>query len=176
MKNFKLSYLLLMVTTVLFASCSKDDTNSNVNPATIVGKWKGIDITTKGTTTISGAGINNTMDFTTTSVSVDVKAEFMSSPNQMTASGTYTSKMKSVYLGQNIEQTVTAPYFSNTASWNIAGNQLTLTKNGTTETYTILELTSTRLKYTGKITTVTQNGGITTTQVVEGTNTFEKVQ
>jgi len=148
MKSYK--QILLLSLTILFISCSSDDSTPidiNAQEEDLVGTWNLIEESQDGTVSPNGIPVNGSI----TSVGKDLNAQivFTANPNNYTGSGSYTDVIKITAVGQTLaegELIVPISDIINQGTWSLNAGVLTLTQNGIEQKVNITELTAATLK------------------------------
>jgi len=145
MKNLK-KFIVLFSVTLLFISCNNDEAVLQIENSQILGLWKLTELTEDGTTTTTAQGIDLSATFTAYGKNIDAEVNFTENPNKFVSSGSYTSVITTVVLGQQTVQEVPINDFIGTGDWEVNGNIITVTSNGEENSAEILELNESMLK------------------------------
>jgi len=166
---------LLISLTILFISCTSDDstsidTNAQVND--LLGTWKLTEITQEGTTKTEIQGVPITANFSSFGKNISSQLVFTDNPNSFTSSGSYTSVVTITIVGQSTSQEIPVDIndYLNQGTWEFNEGIITVNSNGEMQTANITELTNTTLKFEVELDVVTVDQGITNT-----TNTTAKM-
>jgi len=169
----KITKLFLLGLAVIFLSCSEDEDPKPTNEG-MLGEWAATALDYKGTTTTAVQGVSTKVDFTGTGKNMDLTTTFEANPNTVTSEGSYIIVLKTTYMGQ----TTTDEYEVNDnimdGIWTLNGNTLTVTSDFGSQIATILEQTSTTLKFKAEVTESESDQGITVVTKIEDTYTFTK--
>jgi hypothetical protein len=170
MKTFKLCFLIGLLST--FFSCAKDD---SLPTNAILGKWNVTQIEYTGTSSTNVQGDITTAEFTGSGVDMKLEIEFTENPNEYKASGDYGINLKTEFLGQSFDYSLSNQGFIDSGTWSQEGDQLTVTtKAGETQTATVTSLTEDVLIITWGTSQTEALEGATVTYDIIGLYTFEK--
>ncbi len=110
------------------------------------------------TTTVSNTEL--TIPYEASSTNEDVQITLSEGPNNIISTGTYTTILVFNVLGTNYEEEIPSDSPLSSGTWEINGNNLTVTSNeDTSGSYEIIELTETTLKLKTEIDRVVRAGG-----------------
>jgi hypothetical protein len=169
----RITKLFLLGLAVIFLSCSEDEDPKPTNEG-MLGEWAATALDYKGTTTTTVQGVSTKVDFTGTGKNMDLTTTFEANPNTVTSEGSYIIVLKTTYMGQ----TTTDEYEVNDSImdgiWTLTGNTLTVTSDFGSQIATILEQTSTTLKFKAEVTESESDQGITVVSKIEAIYTFTK--
>lgn len=144
--------LLLCILTLVFSCTSSDDTfiiDTSAKSSDLEGTWNLTEESQKGTISTTFNSIPVKGDITSVGKDLNTQMTFTESPDNITATGSYTDVIKISIVGQSIaEQEVTIPFndFINKGSWSLNQGILTITQNNVQEDVRIVELTASLLK------------------------------
>jgi hypothetical protein len=169
----KITKFLLLSLAVIFLSCSEDE---DIIPTSegMVGDWAVTALDYKGTTTTTAQGVSMKVDFTGTAKDMDLITTFNSSPNTVTSEGSYTIVLKTTYMGQSTTEEYEMDETITDGTWTLSGKTLTVTNDFGPQTATILEQTSTTLKFKAEVSENESDQGVTVSTKIEATYTFTK--
>jgi hypothetical protein len=171
--KMKVTNLLLLGVAVILFSCGDDDPKPSASQK-IVGAWAITAVDYKGTTTSTVQGSTIKTDFSGTGKTMNLTATFGSNPNTVKSEGSYTLAMTSTTSGQTINTEWEFDGIFTDGTWSLNDNALTITNANGTDTATIVELTSTSLKFDLNTTDSDNTQGMTVTTAVQATYTFKK--
>jgi hypothetical protein len=170
----KITKLLLICVAALLFSCSDDDDDVKATVQGMIGEWNITDLDYNGTTTTSAQGMNITANFTGTGKDMDLTTIFTASPNTVTTEGSYTIVLESTTLGQTTTNEVPFTEVFTDGTWTLEGNTLKVTGPNGTDEATIVEQTSTTLKFKVDVDETESGSGFTVKTVLHATYTFTK--
>lgn len=150
LKTFKL--LLIAFLAVSITSCSSDDDGADTS-ASILGVWIGQDVDYSGTSTTTIEGLPPvTADFVGETTESDFTLTFTEDPNELVSEGSYTVELTFTIAGETQTQTQTLNFLED-GTWSRSGDTLTVTADGVTQDYQIVELTESTLRLSAATTT-----------------------
>ena len=169
----KITKLLLSCLTVILLSCSEDE---DPKPTTdgMIGSWKITTLDYNGSTTTTAQGASIKADFTGAGKNMNLVTTFKASPNTVASEGSYTVVLKTTYMGQTMTEEYDMEDVIGEGTWTLNGNTLTVTSGSDSQTATILEQTSTTLKFKSEVNESETDQGITVTTKLEAIYTFTK--
>lgn len=161
MKNTWKLLLMAFLSITLLTGCNEDD-DTPESGASLVGLWNLTSYNYSGDITTTNQGVTIETQFNGEAINIDATLEIAENPNTMTAAGTYDIVLTTIFLGDEIEQTVSIPDVSSESTWERNGNTLTIIGDVVggselpggfptdlnTQDYTIVELTDTTLRLT----------------------------
>jgi hypothetical protein len=169
----KITKFLLLSLAVIFLSCSEDEDPIPTSEG-MVGDWAIVALDYKGTTTTTAQGVSVKVDFTGTGKDMDLITTFNSNPNTVTSEGSYTIVLKTTYMGQTTTEEYETDETITDGTWTLNGKTLTVTSDFGPQTATILEQTSTTLKFKAEVSENETDQGITVSTKIEAIYTFTK--
>lgn len=127
---------LLLGVFFVFASCSSDDDNNQVDLSVdITGQWELTGMEGEGESTVTYEGQTVTVNLSGFGKDFDAQIQFTDDPNEVIPTGTFTLVLTATFFG--ISETEEYPInISNelqTGTWSIVGNQLIITDPVTAE-------------------------------------------
>ena len=157
---------LLIFITILFISCTSDDStpiDTNAQSNDLLGTWKLTEITQEGTTKTELQGVPITAVFSSVGKNINSQLVFTDNPNSFTSSGSYTSVVTITFVGQSTTQEIPVDIddYLNQGTWEFNEGILAVYSNGETQIATITELTNTTLKIEIELNIITVDQGIT---------------
>lgn len=157
---------LLIAFTILFISCTSDDStpiDTNAQANDLLGTWKLTEITQEGTTKTEIQGVPITANFSSVGKNINSQLVFTDNPNNFTSSGSYTSVVTITIVGQSTSQEIPVDIndYLNQGTWEFNAGIITVNSNGEIQTANITELTNTTLKFEVELDVVTVDQGIT---------------
>ena len=178
MKILKLLFLSLFVSFAISCSSSDDDNGSSGSgeiDAELVDTWIGTAVDYTGTTETEFNGVTLTADFVGEGFDIDYSINFTENPNEVTSDGSYSILLTTTIQGTSTEQTIPNLTFFETSTWEVNGDQITVSSNGAEpQTFTITELTETTLIIEGEQVTVQTQSGATVTTTVDLTAVYTR--
>ena len=105
---------------------------------------------------------------------MDLITTFNSTPNTVTSEGSYTIVLKTTYMGQSTTEEYDVDETVTDGTWTLNGKTLTVTSDVGPQTATILEQTSTTLKFKAEVSESESDQGITVSTKIEAIYTFVK--
>lgn len=169
----KITKLFLIGLAVILFSCSEDEDFVPTSEG-MTGNWAITALDYKGNTTTTAQGVSTKVDFTGTGKDMDLITTFDMNPNTVTSEGSYTIVLKSTYMGQSITEEYEMDETVTDGTWTLNGKTLTVTNDFGDQTATILEQTSTTLKFRAELTESESDSGVTVTTKIEAIYTFTK--
>lgn len=158
---------LFKILTILFlgvalVSCESDDDNNNDNEASLVGLWNLTSYTYSGDIVTENMGVTITTEYMGEAINIDSTLDIGENPNTINTAGSYDIVLTTIFLGEEIEQTVPIADATAQGTWTRNGNILTIEgelvagaqlpagvpSDINTQDYTIAELTATTLRLT----------------------------
>ena len=170
----KITKVLLFCLAIIFLSCSEDEDPMPTSQA-MVGEWAISSLDYKGSTTTSYEGASLTANFTGTGKDMDLTTIFSENPNTVTSAGSYTIVLTTSMMGQTTTDEMTMEEVVTDGTWTLNGRDLTITNNLGSQTATIVEQTSTKLRIRLDVDQSESDQGITVTTKVQATYTFTKI-
>ncbi len=134
--------LLFVAVIACLSSCTTNNDNPiTVSEADVVGLWNVTDFTSEGTTVTTAAGITINSSFVSTGTDYNFTYNFQTDPNEVTASGFYTSI--NVITVDGVSTTTEIPVTTidglNNGTWSINGNIITIVSVTGQEEQAIIE-------------------------------------
>ncbi len=171
MKKFNILFIAL--TLVLTTSCSSDDSEPIVS-GSIIGSWTGttLDYSGKTVTTVQGQSI--TSDYIGEAYDMDYVLTFAENPNVIVSEGNYSIKLTNTTLGQTSVQNIENIEFLEAETWEQKDNIITVTDNGETTDFTIVELTENTLKLSASTEEDLSEQGVSIIATINATMTFSR--
>ena len=174
MNKFKI--LLILTLAVTLFSCGSDDDNNVTSPnADLLGTWNGTSIDGTSNGTIEEDGIRIPFTGTYTGSNINYSLTFTENPNNITSEGTFDALGTIMIVGQTFLENLPGETFldSTTATWTRSGGILTISDEGTPDTY-IMIITENTMTLTISITETVVDEGVTTTSTRDLTASFTK--
>lgn len=169
-----LPFYLLIVLSVIFLSCSKEDENL-IDTTLLIGDWNVTAVKYTGTSTTSALGVKYTTKFTGTGMDMDFMVSFNENPNSFVSSGTYSVELVAEAMGDTYTQIVQVPNFTIPGSWNIVnGNKLRIESAGEVQESIINKLTTSQMIMTNHDKRTTTQNGMEVISDISIVFTFEK--
>ena len=149
MKHLK-KVAFLCTLSLLFISCSSDNSTLQIDGSQIVGTWNLTNIIVDGKTTSNVGGNEVVTTSTATGIEFNnVQLTFAENPNQINTTGSYTVETVTELNGVEVsrrQEVLTADDDFGQAIWSVNGNILTVSDGTNPTEYEILEFTATSLK------------------------------
>jgi len=147
MKKLNLFFIVLLV--LAFTSCSDDDNDDIIDieapTASIIGTWIAESVDYSGATETEIQGQTVTADFVGEAFDIDFGVTFSEDPNELVSDGSYSIELTTTVAGQTTVNTIENITFLEDGTWEMDGNELSITNNGMTAIVTIAELSEDRL-------------------------------
>lgn len=152
----QLFYFVILFCVSFTIGCSSDDDSGSQSSNELIGKWNLSSFTYQGESISSSIAGTITTTFSGKAINIDSWMD-LAEPNLSTAGGSYDIELTSTTLGVTQTQVVDATNGALPVSgtWARNGNTLTFTANGSTQDYTIVELTNSRLEISTSISATT---------------------
>lgn len=160
----RLLYFVFLFCISFTVGCSSDDDSGSQSSNELLGKWNLSSYTYQGESVISTIAGTFTTTFSGKAINIDSWME-LTEPNVAAAGGSYDIEFTTTTTGVTQTQVIDATNGSLPVSgtWARNGNTLTFTANGSTQDYTIVELTNSRLEISANISATSTDVSGTTT-------------
>ncbi len=139
----KLLFTIVTIS-VLFISCTNNDEENITNTAeenSIAGKWSLIDFKSEGTTTNTANGFSASTNFSAIGKDYNFTFDFQNNPNEVEASGSYTSVITQDLAGQSITQEIPTNSVEglNSGTWSVVNGKLRIVSENTNQETVVTE-------------------------------------
>lgn len=121
MKTFR--YFLVLLTFVVFVSCSNDDDTPSIDQSMAVGEWNLEEYTYSGSTTVSQGGTTNSTSYVGEFYDIDARLT-LNSDNTYRSEGSYNLELSYTLGGETITQDMPTSNFESTGTYTIQGNRI----------------------------------------------------
>lgn len=146
----KKSALILLFLSILFSSCSKEETTQKaITNNDLLGTWKVTNVVSeKGKISGNISGINLSADFSATGKDYSMNITFSDNPKKIVSTGSFTlvSQFSLATQSKSFEQKISNIPATN-GIWNIENNVLTTTENGQTASIDIVSYNNSEIVF-----------------------------
>ncbi len=170
MKKFIVLFVALPLTLL---SCSTEDSGT-ITSSEIIGTWTGTSLDYGGKSIVNYQGQTIQTDYIGEAYDMNYTLTFNEEPNTVISEGSYSIKLTGTVLGQTSVQNIEDLEFIEDGIWSQNGNILTISKDGISYDYTILELTDKTLKISVSTEENLSQQGANITATIDAVMTFVK--